>query len=189
MTSEEKTAVRRLRSSGYGYKRIASAVGLPQSTVKSFLRRNPLPCPENADSGGETAAAPGGAALCQNNSAESEKPGGKSGQMEGAEPQNRASDVLRPASQLCLSCGAPLVQLPGRRQKKFCSDTCRTRWWNRNKYKIPRKTIHTFRCGSCGGEFLAYGTTKRKYCSHQCYITGRFYSKTHQEENRGGNEE
>ena len=30
----------------------------------------------------------------------------------------------------CRFCGAPIVQTPHKKQKKFCSDTCRYRWWN-----------------------------------------------------------
>ena len=30
-------------------------------------------------------------------------------------------------------------------------------------------------CPTCGEEFSAYGTSTRKYCSHACYISGRFH--------------
>lgn len=30
----------------------------------------------------------------------------------------------------CLQCGALLTQTPGRKRVKFCSDNCRTIWWN-----------------------------------------------------------
>ena len=75
----------------------------------------------------------------------------------------------------CQFCGKPVPQNPGRKEKKFCSAECRNRWWNRNKYKTPRKTLHTFLCPTCGEEFSAYGTSNRKYCSHACYISGRFH--------------
>jgi hypothetical protein len=74
----------------------------------------------------------------------------------------------------CQFCGTPVVQNPGRKEKKFCSAECRNRWWNRNKYKVPRKAYHTFLCPTCGEEFSVYGTSGRKYCSHACYIAGRF---------------
>ena len=35
-----------------------------------------------------------------------------------------------PAERLCPHCGKPVIQLEGRKEKKFCSDTCRNRWWN-----------------------------------------------------------
>ena len=76
----------------------------------------------------------------------------------------------------CHFCGEPVPQNPGRKEKKFCSVECRNRWWNKNKYRVPRKTLHTFLCPTCGEEFSAYGTSNRKYCSHACYINGRFHS-------------
>ena len=75
----------------------------------------------------------------------------------------------------CKCCGSPVMQNPGRKEKKFCSVECRNRWWNKNKYRVPRKTLHTFLCPTCGEEFSAYGTSSRKYCSHACYISGRFH--------------
>ena len=30
----------------------------------------------------------------------------------------------------CQFCGKPLVQMPGRKEKRFCSDACRTHFWN-----------------------------------------------------------
>lgn len=31
---------------------------------------------------------------------------------------------------VCLHCGKPVEQNPGRKEKKFCSDKCRMTWWN-----------------------------------------------------------
>lgn len=33
----------------------------------------------------------------------------------------------------CLYCGKAVEQLPTHKEKKFCSDECRTNWWNENK--------------------------------------------------------
>ena len=30
----------------------------------------------------------------------------------------------------CLQCGRTVSQTPGRRKKKFCSNTCRSQYWN-----------------------------------------------------------
>ena len=30
----------------------------------------------------------------------------------------------------CLQCGRAVSQTPGRKQKKFCSNKCRSRYWN-----------------------------------------------------------
>ena len=77
-------------------------------------------------------------------------------------------------TQLCQNCGKMLVQLPGRKTKKFCSPECRTTWWNAHPEAVKQKAVYTFTCPECGKEFTAYGNAKRKYCSHDCYITARF---------------
>lgn len=82
--------------------------------------------------------------------------------------------AVKPSS-TCLYCGKPLVQTPGRRQKKFCNDTCRTRWWSHHRTEHKsQKGMHHLRCAYCGKEFTAYGDAKRKYCCHGCYIKDRF---------------
>ena len=42
MKHEVKKQIKRLRTEGYGYGRIADMLGLPLSTVSSFCRRNGL---------------------------------------------------------------------------------------------------------------------------------------------------
>lgn len=75
---------------------------------------------------------------------------------------------------ICRCCGKPVAQNPGRKEKKFCSDACRTRWWNSHLDLVKRKAIYHFTCPTCGREFTAYGNAHRKYCSHSCYIEDRF---------------
>ena len=41
----------------------------------------------------------------------------------------------------CLQCGALLTQTPGRKRVKFCSDNCRTAWWNAHPEKVNRRAI------------------------------------------------
>lgn len=36
----------------------------------------------------------------------------------------------KPEPNCCRNCGKPLTQTPGRKPVKFCSDKCRTHWWN-----------------------------------------------------------
>ena len=74
----------------------------------------------------------------------------------------------------CLQCGALLTQTPGRKRVKFCSDNCRTAWWNAHPEKVNRRAIYHFTCAHCGKPFTAYGNAKRKYCSHACYIADRY---------------
>lgn len=42
MTKEQKLQIAKLRAEGYGYIRIAQALGVSENTVKSFCRRNNL---------------------------------------------------------------------------------------------------------------------------------------------------
>lgn len=75
---------------------------------------------------------------------------------------------------ICLNCGKPLTQIKGRKPIKFCNAVCRTGWWNSHPSAVHQKAYYNFICKCCGKEFMAYGNTKRKYCSHVCYIQDRF---------------
>ena len=66
------------------------------------------------------------------------------------------------------------AQNPGRKEKKFCSDKCRNKWWNARLDLVNRKAFREIVCVGCGRTFTVYGQVKRKYCSHQCYIEARF---------------
>ena len=70
----------------------------------------------------------------------------------------------------CKKCGAPLEQRQHHRQKLFCSDRCRLSWWHDNRHLAKGTTEKT--CPVCGSSFTA--GAERKYCSHSCYITGRY---------------
>ncbi len=74
----------------------------------------------------------------------------------------------------CLDCKKPLTQIQGRKAMKFCSPACRQHWWNTHQNAVHRKAYYNFKCNHCGKEFTAYGNSKRKYCSHSCYISERF---------------
>lgn len=80
------------------------------------------------------------------------------------------SEIIRK----CLYCGKPIKQNPGRKEKKFCCDSCRNKWWREHMDRVHRKAIYTFTCACCGRTFTAYGDSHRKYCSHACYIADRF---------------
>ena len=83
-----------------------------------------------------------------------------------------------PAERLCPHFGKPVIQLEGRKEKKFCSDTCRNRWWNSHMDMVKRKAIYEYTCPTCGSAFTAYGNSHRKYCCHECYIADRFGGRT-----------
>ncbi len=74
----------------------------------------------------------------------------------------------------CLFCGKEVRQNPGRKEKKFCSDTCRSKWWNKHLGEVNRKSMRTYKCAYCHKPFKAYESAGRKYCCHECYIEDRF---------------
>ena len=76
----------------------------------------------------------------------------------------------------CKNCGIEVKQNPGRKEKIFCSDECRRKWWNTHQEDINRRStaIYKFNCQCCGKAFAAYGHRGRKYCSHECYVEARF---------------
>ena len=82
---------------------------------------------------------------------------------------------------LCKECGKPLRQHKGRKSVKFCSPICRQKWWNSHQHEVKKKAIYSYTCAHCGKSFTAYGNSHRKYCSHVCYIAGRFGGDGHGE--------
>ena len=76
-------------------------------------------------------------------------------------------------SSVCDHCGLPLVQTPGTRNKRFCSDRCRMQWWYKHPEKMQWKTVYHFTCPVCGKEFVSYGNPKRIYCSRACFGIAR----------------
>ncbi len=79
---------------------------------------------------------------------------------------------LKSEEHVCKQCGVPVAQNPGRREKKFCSDACRMKWWSAH----PEESRNASRivCPVCGKIFVTHSHSKRKYCSHKCYIKDRF---------------
>ena len=137
MTNEQKHSVYKLRAEGFGYKKIASILQLPESTVKSHIRRSP------SVGSGPIHSAP--------------------------------TDVDSPVSAVfCPQCGEPVPRTPGRKKRRFCSDRCRQLWWNGHLDTVSRKAFYHYICPVCGKSYSAYGKKNRKYCSHICYIEGRF---------------
>lgn len=77
---------------------------------------------------------------------------------------------------VCEQCGKAVLYTPKKKKKRFCSDSCRQAWWNSHLDMVKRKAFYEYACPVCGKEFSVYGNSKRKYCSHGCYIVGRFGS-------------
>ena len=74
----------------------------------------------------------------------------------------------------CRNCGSVVKQTPGKKEKSFCSDFCRNRWWSAHLDLVHKKAYYDYTCLCCGVPFTAYGNKNRKYCSHECYIKARF---------------
>ena len=74
----------------------------------------------------------------------------------------------------CKNCGSLIKRKVGHKPRQFCSDACRMEWWNAHQGEVNRKAIRTFTCACCGREFETYGQQRRRYCSHACYIAGRY---------------
>jgi len=74
---------------------------------------------------------------------------------------------------LCFECGKPITATPHKREKRFCSDKCRLKWWHKNNDLLKKKAVYKFVCPHCGTEFESYGNKNRKYCSRKCYAEAR----------------
>lgn len=77
-------------------------------------------------------------------------------------------------NEICPVCGKTLLQTVGHKHRRFCSDKCRVAWWNSHPQMVKQRAVYSFSCPTCGKLFTAYGNSKRKYCSHDCYIKARF---------------
>lgn len=73
----------------------------------------------------------------------------------------------------CVCCGGKLPPHIKGKQRRFCSDACRHRWWSQNRSEHPTKSTYLVTCSHCGKVFSSYDPD-RKYCCHPCYINDRF---------------
>ena len=73
----------------------------------------------------------------------------------------------------CKNCGRQITALPGRKEKRFCSDKCRMAWWNSHREQVQKKAYYTILCAHCGKEFESYGNQNRKFCCRNCYLLFR----------------
>ena len=78
------------------------------------------------------------------------------------------------AADVCRECGKSLIQVDGMKRRVFCSKECRVKWWKEHLERLNQKAVYQYTCPHCGKPFSAYGNSKRKYCSHACYISDRF---------------
>jgi len=80
----------------------------------------------------------------------------------------------------CKYCKRIIKSTPGKKKKQFCSNQCRNKWWNNNKDSLNKKAFYIISCSYCGIIFDSYGNSRRKYCSHLCYISARFGGGSHE---------
>ena len=76
------------------------------------------------------------------------------------------------AQNVCLMCGESVIRTPGKREKKFCSDECRMKWWKEHSDLIERKAPYELTCLYCRKTFNSR-IPRRKYCSRECYASAR----------------
>jgi endogenous inhibitor of DNA gyrase (YacG/DUF329 family) len=79
---------------------------------------------------------------------------------------------VKPELNDCLQCGTPLKQTPHRKRRKFCSERCRTIWWNHNRDKGQGQTRYASICAFCGKHYVST-KANRQYCSRRCYADAR----------------
>lgn len=91
------------------------------------------------------------------------------------ELSGNAVQPTRSMSKVCRHCGAPLVQIAGRKPRIFCSDACRIKWWNTHADQMNHRDGREVVCSQCGRNFIVNKSSSRKYCSHACYIANRFH--------------
>lgn len=70
-------------------------------------------------------------------------------------PSNERVDVK---VDICRNCGTPLIQTPGIKKRVFCSDECRTTWWNSHPEMVNRRAVYERVCAGCGKPCKAFST-------------------------------
>lgn len=84
----------------------------------------------------------------------------------------RRSAAVADGKSRCLQCGMVVEQTPHRKQKKYCSDSCRMAWWKEHPELIRRKNSHAYTCPVCGVVFVSKNPG-RVHCSRECYAQAR----------------
>lgn len=96
-------------------------------------------------------------------------------------PVSTAKTYLRrgstPQQNKCKHCGAVLVNVEGKKAKKFCNDKCRMAWWYKHQNMMNKTSAYEVKCICCKQKFIFYGYKNRKYCSRECYLRDKYGSK------------
>lgn len=79
------------------------------------------------------------------------------------------------ADRFCPQCGRPVDKNPIGRPRKFCSASCRKRWWSEHPKPENWKSAQLKTCPVCGKEFISAKEAyrPRTYCSRICANRGR----------------
>lgn len=85
----------------------------------------------------------------------------------------RMESITKKDEIVCLHCGKKMKEHPLGIEKKFCSDTCRLKWWKIHTELLKKKAVYSFVCKYCGKKFTAYGNNHRIYCSRDCFAKAR----------------
>ena len=70
----------------------------------------------------------------------------------------------------CRRCGAAIYSISGHKERRFCSDGCRSRYWIEQLDKANSSALRTAVCEHCSKAFSYYGTRQRQFCSRECYL-------------------
>lgn len=111
--SGDREQVRRLRMGGMKCGQIARETGLTEERVKNFCRE--LGLPEQGS--------------CRLKELSEEEAAWIEAGMQGA-----------PANRLCPHCGFAVMQPRRGRQRRFCSDACRSAYWNDRRLAQPPRS-------------------------------------------------
>ncbi len=96
------------------------------------------------------------------------------------EIEKKESESKDTEGSVCLLCKEKLMHIKGKRKKKYCSTTCRMKWWHTHLDKVNKKSYTAHICLYCQTAFQSYANGNRKYCSHSCYIASRFGGKSNE---------
>ena len=77
----------------------------------------------------------------------------------------------------CKYCGTAYLIDRDHKNKIFCSMACRNKWWNEHRLEVYKDRLVAKTCPVCDKEFSSYRSTRRKYCSHACYIKARCFKR------------
>ncbi len=78
-------------------------------------------------------------------------------------------DSHKQTESTCPQCGTKVDS-----RRRFCSDACRTAWWNAHREHPNGKGQTRFICQHCKKPFVGYPAQNPKYCCHACYIAARY---------------